>query len=88
MSNSESDSSETDNSETNKTAEREKLITLIRQVQTTSACVTDFDSMMNRLEKATGFPDIGLWLFHPPDGKPRTAEQIADKILADRRHQT
>ena len=64
--------------------ERAKLIEMVRQVQNASACVVDFDGMLNRLEDKLGNRDIGILIFDPPGGTPLTAEQIVDMAAAKR----
>ena len=58
--------------------EREQLIQMVREIQNTSACVTDFDGMMNRLEEKLGNREIGRLIFDPPSGKRLTAEEIVE----------
>lgn len=65
------------------TPDRDELIKLVEQVQKSSACVMDFDGMMNRLEKKLGNRRIGELIFDPPGGTPLTPEQIVDLALAD-----
>ena len=60
---------------------REELIQMVRVVQQTSACVTDFDALMNRLEEKLGNREIGKLIFDPPSGKRLSAEEIVDLAL-------
>ena len=60
---------------------KEELIKLIDEVRNMSACRSDFDSVMNRLEKETGCAEIGAWLFNPPDGKVYTAKEIVEQLV-------
>ena len=60
---------------------REALIGMVREIQLTSACVTDFDALMTRLEEKLGDPEIGRLIFDPPSGKKLSAEEIVDMAL-------
>lgn len=60
---------------------REEMIQMVREVKAASACMIDFDSMLNRLESKFGDPRIGELIFDPPGGTPLTAEQIVDMTL-------
>ena len=64
--------------------DRNELVALVRQAQTASACIMDFDGLMTRLEEKTGSTEIGRWIFDPPDGKPLTAEEIVDRVFPER----
>ena len=59
-----------------------KLVELVKEIQATSACVTDFDALMNRLEEKLGNPHIGKLIFDPPSGKKLSAEEIVDLALS------
>ena len=59
---------------------REELVKLVREAQTASACMMDFDSLMTRLEERTGCREIGQLIFDPPNGVALTAEEIVDQI--------
>ncbi|MDG1874358.1 MAG: hypothetical protein P8J27_10635 [Mariniblastus sp.] len=63
--------------------EREKLIEMVREIQNASACIVDFDGMLNRLEEKLGNRQIGVLIFDPPGGTPLTAEQIIDRVLGN-----
>lgn len=60
--------------------ERNTLIELVREVQNASACIVDFDALMNRLEEKTGYTEIGMLIFDPPGGKKLSAEEIVDSL--------
>jgi len=60
---------------------REQLIQMVREVQGASACMMDFDALMNRVEKQFGNKQIGQLIFDPPGGAPLTAEEIVDIAL-------
>ena len=60
---------------------REQMIQMVREVKAASACMIDFDSMLNRLEAKFGDPRIGELIFDPPGGTPLSAEQIVDMTL-------
>lgn len=62
---------------------REQLVEMVREVKAASACMIDFDSMLNRLESKFGDPRISELIFDPPGGTPLTAEQIVDMALGD-----
>lgn len=64
-------------------SKRDELIKMVREVQAASACVVDFDGMMNRLEEKLGNRRIGELIFDPPGGTPLTAEQIVDRVFRD-----
>ena len=46
--------------------ERERLIEMVRKVQTASACMVDFDAMLNRLEEKLQDKEISRLIFDPP----------------------
>ncbi len=60
---------------------KEELVQRINEIKNMSACRSDFDAVMSQLERDTGCPEIGLWLFCPPDGREYTAEEIAERVL-------
>lgn len=60
---------------------RQQLVEMVREIQCASACMVDFDSMLNRLESKFDDPRISELIFDPPGGKPLTAEQIVDVAL-------
>lgn len=62
---------------------REEMIKLVKEVQATSACVVDFDALMNRLEQKLGSREIGTLIFDPPGGTPLSAEEIVDRVLGE-----
>ena len=62
---------------------REQLVQMVREIKSASACMVDFDSMLNRLESKFGDPRISELIFDPPGGTPLTAEQIADIALGN-----
>ncbi len=64
--------------------DREQLIQMVREVQSASACVIDFDALMNRVEKQSGNKQIGQLIFNPPGGTPLTAEEIVDIALSSK----
>ena len=59
---------------------RDELIQLIDDVRNMSACRSDFDAVMTQLEQKSGYPEIGTWIFCPPDGKVHSSEEIADRL--------
>ena len=59
----------------------DELVKMIREIQTASACVVDFDGMMNRLETKLGDRRIGELIFDPPGGTPLSAEEIVERIM-------
>lgn len=63
---------------------REQLVQMVREIKSASACMVDFDSMLNRLESKFGDPRISELIFDPPGGTPLTAEQIVDIALGRR----
>lgn len=65
-------------------AERERLIEMVRRIQNASACVVDFDSMLNQLEEKLQDKQISRLIFDPPGGTPLSAEEIVDQALAKR----
>ena len=60
---------------------RQQLVQMVDQVMNASACMVDFDSMLQRLEKQFPGVDIGQMIFDPPSGKRLTAEQVVDQAL-------
>lgn len=60
---------------------REQLIKMVREIQTASACVVDFDAMLNRLEAKLGDRQIGELIFDPPGGVPLSAEEIVERAI-------
>lgn len=60
---------------------RQQLVQMVDQVMNASACMVDFDSMLQRLEKQFPGVDIGKMIFDPPSGKRLTAEQVVDQAL-------
>lgn len=62
---------------------RAQLVKMVREIKSASACMVDFDSMLNRLESKFGDPRISELIFDPPGGTPLTAEQIADITLGN-----
>ncbi len=65
--------------------ERERLIEMVRKVQTASACMVDFDAMLNRLEEKLQDKEISRLIFDPPGGTPISAEEIVDRALSKRK---
>lgn len=65
--------------------ERERLIEMVRRIQNASACVVDFDSMLNQLEEKLQDKQISQLIFDPPGGTPMSAEEIVDQALAKRK---
>ena len=57
---------------------------MVREVQQASACMMDFDAMMNRIEKKFGNKQIGQMIFDPPGGKMLSAEEIVDIVLDEK----
>ena len=70
---------------TEPSTERERLIEMVRKIQNASACVVDFDAMLNRLEEKIKDKEISLLIFDPPSGKALSAEEIVDLALAKRK---
>ncbi len=68
----------------NEQEKREQLVQMVREVKSASACMVDFDLMLNRLESKFEDPNIGELIFDPPGGKALTAEQIVDIALSRR----
>lgn len=71
----------TDNNE--QPNERDQMIIMVREVQQASACMMDFDALMNRVEKKFGNKQIGQLIFDPPGGRILSAEEIVDIVLND-----
>jgi len=63
---------------------RQRLIEMVQEVKSASACMVDFDSMLGRLESKIGDPRISELIFDPPGGTPLSAEQIVDLSLSRR----
>ena len=61
---------------------KDELISMVRTIQTASACIADLDSMLNRLEAKIGDPNVGQLIFEPHDGKVLNAEEVVEVSLA------
>lgn len=61
---------------------KEELVSMVRTVQTASACIADLDSMLNQLEAKIGDPNVGQLIFEPHDGKILNAEEVVEVSLA------
>ncbi len=57
-------------------ARREKLVRLVNRIQTESGCIVDVDALIDQFEQAVPNPAASQYLFDPPDGKPRTPDEI------------
>lgn len=65
--------------------ERDRLIEMVRRIQKASACVVDFDAMLNQLEDKLQDKQISQLIFDPPGGTPLSAEEIVDRAMAKRK---
>lgn len=67
-------------SDTN-SARREKLVRLVTRIQSESGCIVDVDALIEQFEQAVPNSAASQYLFDPPDGKPRTPDEIVDIAL-------
>lgn len=61
--------------------QRESLIKLVKQIRVESGCVFDVDGLIEKFERLVPNKAASRLIFDPPDGKPRTAEEIVEEAL-------
>ena len=62
--------------------DREQLIALVKRVQSASACEMDLDALLTQLESNVPHPQVTGLIFHHPQGRELTAEEVVDTALA------
>lgn len=62
---------------------RQELIKLVHHIMTSSGCMIDVDSLIEKFEQSVPYPNAGELIFSPPSGKRMTAEEIVDLALND-----
>ena len=60
---------------------RENLIELVERIRRESGCVFDVDGLLEKFEQLIPNKAASQLIFDPPDGRPRTAEEIVDEAL-------
>ena len=65
--------------------QRDELIALVKQIKATSACVTDLDALLLKLEGSVPHPDVARLIFDPPGGRDLSAEEIVELAMSSRK---
>ena len=66
--------------------QKHELAELVDTIRSSAGCRTDIDQLLQKLESATGYSEVGTLIFCPPDGRELTATEIVEISLQRSTH--